>query len=166
MGSADSNGTLDKYDVWGDTDFGVTSLAIGKPGASEPLLAADALITPTDDYTPERRVRPVPALADTNQPVLLVGSGFDPGADVTLRELTGDFFDETDVPGDAAADGTVVARDDLGDLDQEYQLAQGDEYGRDGRLPRKPRPRRRRRPPWRRSTSSTRARRRALSPSG
>ena len=84
MGTADAEGTLDRTDTWGNTGFGVISLAIGKPGATEPLLAADALIIGTDDYTPERRVRPVPALADTNQPVLLVGSGFKPGGATTL----------------------------------------------------------------------------------
>jgi hypothetical protein len=127
VGTAEADGTYDDVWTWGATDFGVTSLAIGRPGATEPLLAVDALIEPKAGYSPQRRVRPVPALGRPDEPLFLVGSGFTPGA-VTQRELTGPGTSST-VARTAAADGTVIARDATGDGDQEYRLEQGSAYG-------------------------------------
>ncbi|HEX2087116.1 MAG TPA: fibronectin type III domain-containing protein [Solirubrobacteraceae bacterium] len=129
IGFADADGRFEGAQTWNAGAFGVTSLAIGEPADTDPLLAADALIAPAAGYTPQRRVRAVPTVGRHDEPVFLLGSGFTAGGQVTLRELAGmTLVDETSV-GPAAANGTVVARDDTGEFDQEYQLSQSGGYG-------------------------------------
>jgi hypothetical protein len=129
FGVADFRGRYETTETWKAGDFGVTDLAIGRPGSTEPLLASAALIAPTAGYTPQRRVRAIPSLARPDEPVFLVGSGFTPGGAVTLRELLGSGNVGETPAGDAAADGTVVAQDATGSWDQEYHLSQSDGYG-------------------------------------
>ena len=83
-------------------------------------------------------MRPIPALADTNQPILVVGSA---STRATRRdppwELTKPSFDEDRrSPSDAAADGTIIARDDLGGPGIGPQAGPGRRVRSDGHLPR------------------------------
>ena len=132
IGRADAHGSFKGDDTWRFGCQSVITLGISLPWGEDEaatVIAADALIQPAAGYTASRRVRAVPSVSVHDGPIFLLGTGFTPGAAVSLDEQ---WVPTPTAVGNAGSDGSVVTREDVGrppEFEQEYKLRQGSSYG-------------------------------------
>ena len=111
-------------------DFGMVDIGMSVgSGLGGTIVASDAVMKPDTGYSPTRRVRAVPPVNRIDGRGYLVGSGFTPGADITVDE---DGTNKGTVKADAF--GAIVATDDDGPSQEQNpttstRLIEGDARG-------------------------------------